>query len=300
MAYTISVGSRGSVLNCLSEENGSILYRFEASVASSIASKTAPDFTVSDGRVFVAADGFHVLNATNGELLWEYPYGSLPNSVGNGGWTVSGNRVFARGWEDDHKLFCFNITDGSILWQDGIKLNSAPIINKGKVLVWNYDNDAILKCLDEVSGITLWSIDFGTTIFQPTIYDNRLLFGLADGNFQSETENGSRNWIYSSKHETTSYSSAAAPQILDNMIITGYEAGYLIALNLSDGKLVWRTPLSDNVGSITLGKNVIFVTSGTTLYLIDPVSGGIQESITFQHWILTPKLAKNRLFIAAG
>ncbi|MGD2066397.1 MAG: PQQ-binding-like beta-propeller repeat protein [Candidatus Bathyarchaeota archaeon] len=295
----VFVGSRGSVLNCLSEENGSILYQFEASVASSIASKTAPDFTVSDGRVFVAADGFHVLNVTNGELLWEYAHGSLPTYVGNGGWTVAENRVFARGWEDGHKLFCFNITDGSILWQDGIKINSPPIVNNGQVLIWNYDNNTILKCLDEITGSTLWSIDFGTTIFRPTLYDSMLFFGLEDGDFQSETESGSRNWIYSSNHDTSSYSSVAVPKIFDDMVITGYEVGYLTALNLSDGKLIWRTPISDNVGSITLAKNVLIVTSGTSLYLIDPASGGIQESITFQYWILTPKLAGNRLFIAA-
>jgi outer membrane protein assembly factor BamB/DNA-binding HxlR family transcriptional regulator len=295
----VFVGSRESILNCLSEENGSILYRFRPFLASSIASKSAPDFSVSDGRVFVSADGFHVLNATNGELLWEYPYGSLPNSVGNGGWTVADNRVFARGWENIHKLFCFNITDGSILWEDGIKLNSPPIVNNGQVLVWNYDNNTILKCLDEFTGSTLWSIDFGKTIFRPTLYDSTLLFGLADGDFQSETESGSRNWIYSSMHETSSYSSAAAPQILNGMVITGYESGYLTALNLSDGKLVWRTPVSGDVGSITLSKNVLVVTSGTTLYLIDPASGGIQESITFQYWILTPQVTENRLFIAA-
>lgn len=295
----VFVGSRGSVLNCLSEENGSILYRFEAFVASSIASKTAPDFSVSDGRVFVTADGFHVLNATNGELLWEYSYGSLPNSVGNGGWTVADNRVFVGGWDNGHKLFCFNITDGSILWEDGIKINSPPIISNGQVLIWNYDNDTCLKCLDEVTGMTLWSIDFGTTIFQPTLYDGTLLFGLADGDFQSETENGSRNWIYSSMHETSSYPSAAAPQIVNNTVVTGYEAGYLTALNLSDGKLIWRTPMPDGVGSITQDKNVLLVTSGTTLYWINPSSGIIQESITFKHWILTPKIAENRLYIAA-
>jgi outer membrane protein assembly factor BamB len=295
----VFVGSRESILNCLSEENGSILYQFRPFLASSIASKSAPDFSVSNGRVFVSADGFHVLNATDGELLWEYPYGSLPNSVGNGGWTVADNRVFVGGWDNGHKLFCCDIEDGSILWQDGIKINKPPIVNNGQVLIWNYDNDTILKCLDEVTGSTLWSIDFGTTIFRPTLYDRMLFFGLEDGDFQSETENGSRNWIYSSNHETSSYSSAAAPKIFNDMVITGYEAGYLTALNLSDGKLIWRTPVSDSVGSITLGKNVLIVTSGTTLYLIDPASGGIQESITFQYWIITLKLAENRLFIAA-
>lgn len=295
----VFVGSRESILNCLSEENGSILYRFRPFLASSIASKSAPDFSVSDGRVFVSADGFHVLNATDGELLWEYSYGSLPNSVGNGGWTVADNRVFVGGWKDGHKLFCLDIKDGSILWEDGVKINSPPIINNGQVLIWNYDNDTILKCLDEVTGSTLWSIDFGTTIFQPTLYDMMLLFGLADGDFQSETENGSRNWIYSSMHETSSYSSAAAPLILNDMVITGYEAGYITALNLSDGKLIWRTPVSDSVGSITQDKEVLLVTSGRTLYWIDPSSGIIQESITFKHWILTPKIAENRLYIAA-
>ena len=295
----VFAGSRGSVLNCLSEDDGSILYRFEPFLSSSIASKSSPDFSVSNGRVFTSGDGFYVLNATDGELLWEYPYGSLPSSVGNGGWTVADNCVFAGGWDNGHKLFCFDIDDGSILWQHGIKVNSPPIINNGRVFVWNYDNNTSLKCLDEVTGLPLWQVDFGTTVFHPTLYDGVLLFGLADGDFQSETENGSRNWVYSSRHETSGYPSAAAPKVFNNAVVTGYEAGYLTLLNLSEGKLIWRTPVSDNVGSITLGKNELFVTSGRTLYRIDPSSGVIQKSITFNYWILTPIFAENGLYIAA-
>ena len=112
----VYTGSRGSILSCLSEDNGDILWQFGANVSSSIAFKSPPAFSVVDGKVFMNGDGFYVLNATDGKLLWKYlDYISLPGFVGN--WAVADNRVFAGGWDQGNKLYCFNSETGSILWQ---------------------------------------------------------------------------------------------------------------------------------------------------------------------------------------
>jgi outer membrane protein assembly factor BamB/DNA-binding transcriptional ArsR family regulator len=295
----VFAGSRESVLNCLSEDDGNILYRFAPNLSSSIASKSAPVFSVSAGKVFTSGDGFYVLNATGGKLLWEYPYGSIPSYVGIGGWAVADNRVFVGGWDIDQQLFCFNAEDGSILWQYAMRVNSPPIISHGHVFVWNYDNGTSLICLDEFTGLRLWHTDFDTTVFQPTSYNELLLFGNANGNFYALTEAGSLKWAYSSKHETSNYPTAAAPKIFNYTVVVGYEAGYVTSLNLADGKLVWRTPVSGNVESLTAGNNELFVTSGTNLYTVDVSSGLIQESQTFNYWTLPPIFANNKLYIAA-
>ena len=299
----VFVGSRGSVLNCLSEDDGKILWQFAPNLSSSIASKSAPVFSLFAGRVFTTGDGFYVLKASDGKLLWGYPYGSVPNYVRIGGWAVSGNRVFAGGWDNGDKLFCFNMDDGSILWQyDMNDVNISPIISYGRVFVWKYNNGTSIVCFDESEGQLLWQFDANATIFQPTLYDKLLLFGDANGNFYALTEEGSPIWTFTSRHETSNYPSSAAPIIFNNTVIVGYEAGYVTCLRMSDGKLVWRTPVLGNVRSLTLGNNELFVTSGpsgTNLFIIDPSSGNIQEKQTFEYWSLPPIFVDNKLYIAA-
>jgi outer membrane protein assembly factor BamB/DNA-binding HxlR family transcriptional regulator len=300
----VFTGSRGSILNCLSEDNGNILWQFGANVSSSIASKSPPGFSVADGKVFMTGDGFYVLNATDGKLLWEYlDYGSLPDFVGtNGNWAVADDRVFAGGWDHGNKLYCFDSDTGSILWQYGITVNSPPIISSGHVFVWNYDNGTSIITIDEFTGLPYWQFDIGNTVFQPTLNSGLLLVGDANGNFYALTAAGSLNWTYQSKHEISNYPTAAAPKILNNTVVVGYEVGYVTSLNLADGKLFWRTPVSGNARSLVIGNNELFVTSGASgisLYTVDLSSGNIQASQTFNYWTLPPIFADNKLYIAA-
>jgi outer membrane protein assembly factor BamB len=128
------------------------------------------------------------------------------------------------------------------------------------------------------------------------------LFGDANGNFYALTEAGSLNWTYPSRHEVSNYPTAAAPKILNNVLVVGYEMEYVTSLNLANGKLLWRTPVSGNIRSLVIGNNELFVTSGGTgssLYTIELSSGNIQASKTFNYWTLPPIFVDNQLYIAA-
>jgi len=294
----VFAGSRGSIVSCLSEDKGAVLWQFGANVSSSIAFKSPPEFSVADGKVFMTGDGFYVLNAADGKLLWAYrDYYSVPNFVRN--WAVADDRVFAGGWNhSSDNLFCFNADTGTIMWQYPLSVNSPPIVDNGHVFVWNYDNGSCVLCLDESSGLPAWKFDVGSTVFQPTVADGVLLFGASNGNFYALSEDGTVKWRYESKHATSNYPVAAAPIVVGNKVIVGYEAAYVSALTL-DGQLVWRTPVSANVASFAVDSNSLYVTSGTTLYSIKMDNGKIQWSQTFNYWALPPVYSDNKLYVAA-
>ncbi|MCJ7762824.1 PQQ-binding-like beta-propeller repeat protein, partial [Candidatus Bathyarchaeota archaeon] len=251
----VFTGSRGSIVSCLSAATGEVLWQFGANVSSSIAFKSPPEFSVTDGKVFTTGDGFYVLNAIDGKLLWEYlDYYSVPNFVRN--WAVADDRVFAGGWNhSSDNLFCFNADTGAILWQRPMSINSPPIVDNGHVFVWNYDNGSSVLCLDELSGLPMWEFDVGNTVFQPAVADGLLLFGASNDNFYALSEEGTLKWRYESKHLTSNYPAAAAPLVTNDKVIIGCEAGYVTLLTLSDGQLVWRTPVSANVGSLVVDSN---------------------------------------------
>jgi len=295
----VFAGSRGSIVSCLSEDAGEVLWQFGANVSSSSAFKNPPEFAVVDGKVFTTGDGFYVLNAANGTLLWEYrDYYSTPSFVKK--WAVADDRVFAGGWSNSSdNLFCFNADNGAILWQRPMSVNSPPIVDNDRVFVWNYDNGSSVLCLNEFTGLPAWEFDVGSTIFQPTVADGLLLFGASNGNFYALNEEGTLKWSYESKHLVSNYPAAAAPIVANNKVIVGYEASYVTVLTLLDGQLVWRTPLSANVGSLEISSSSLYVTSGTNLYSIKMDNGNIQRKQTFNYWTLPPTYVDNRLFVAA-
>ncbi len=295
----IFAGSRGSSVSCLSEATGEVLWQFGANASSSIAFKSPPEFSVADGKVFTTGDGFYVLDAMYGKLIWGYlDYSSVPNFLRN--WAVADNRVFAGGWNrSSDNLFCFNTTTGAILWQRQMSLNSPPIVEDGHVFVWNYDNGSSVLCLDESSGLPKWEFEVGNTIFQPTVANGLLLFGAANGNFYALSEEGTLKWSYESKHPTSNYPSAAAPIVVGNNVIVGYETGYATSLALLDRQLAWRTPVSANVASLATDGNSLYVTSGTLLYSIKVDTGQMQWKQTFNYWTLPPIYSDNKLYTAA-
>lgn len=183
-----------------------------------------------------------------------------------------------------------------------MSVSSPPITSKGHIFVWNYDNGSSIINIDEITGLPYWSYDADNTVFQPILNNGLLLFGDAYGNFYAFTEAGSLKWTYQSNHEIYNYPTASAPKILNNTLVVGYEVGYVTALNLLDGKLLWRTPVSGNVRSLVIGNNELFVTSGafgTNLYVVDLSSGNIKSSETFDFWTLPPTIMDNKLYIAA-
>jgi len=299
----VFAGSRGSIVSCLSEDTGEVLWQFGANASSSIAFKSPPEFSVVNGKVFTTGDGFYVLNSVDGKLLWEYldyysAYYSVPSFVRN--WAVADDRVFAGGWDhSSDNLFCFSAASGTILWRYNMSVNSPPIVNDGKVFVWNYDNGSSILCLDESSGLPTWKFDVGSTVFQPTVAEGLLLFGADNGNFYALSEDGTVKWQYESKHATSDYATAAAPIVADNKVIVGYEAGYVGALTLLDGQLLWRTPISANVASLAVDSNSLYITSGTNIYSIKMDDGKIQWNQTFNYWALPPVYSDNKLYVAA-
>ncbi len=74
---SVFVGSRGSILNCISEDDGKTLWRFAPNLSSSIASKSAPVFftlcwkSVYDGRRILRLEGFR-WKITLEISLWVY------------------------------------------------------------------------------------------------------------------------------------------------------------------------------------------------------------------------------------
>jgi len=312
----VFAGSRGSVLTCFSENTGRVLWQFHPNVSSSIASKSPPEFVVSDGKVLTTADDFYVLNAATGTLLWDSSsHPSIYHAL-----AFADNRIFAVSMAGPpnytRSLVSLDADTGHQQWsaQIGHDVGYSLVVADGRIILWGLYQNQTVFCVDETSGTLLWQFDAGGTVFQPTLSNGLVLFGAGNGNFYAlNAEDGSLKWTYNSEYQSASYPAPAAPKVFDNKVLVGYEVGYVSALNLEDGKLIWTTPISTIAGSLTISNNVLYVTAGTSvfgnyaggnygdtnLYDINVYNGDIQWKRNLNYWTLPPIYSGNRLFVAA-
>jgi outer membrane protein assembly factor BamB/DNA-binding transcriptional ArsR family regulator len=305
----VYAGSRGSVLTAFEANTGTFLWQFKPNVTSSIASKSPPEFDVLNGKVLVNADGFFVLDAVTGTLLW----GSTSHSDVYQASAFANNQIFATeiAKYPDYRasLVSFDADTGQKRWSTPIGHDVGSIVvANGRIVLWDLHQNQTIFCVDETSGVLLWQFDVGSTVFQPTVANGLILLGASDGNFYAINEDGSVRWQYESHFQSTRYGAAAAPKVFGNTVLVGFEFGQVSALGLLDGKLIWTTPVSGIVGSLVISNNDLYVISGAyvletnvgaNLYKISADDGSIQWKQTYNYWALPPAYASNRLYVAA-
>lgn len=306
----VYAGSRGSVLTAFDENTGTLLWQFKPNVTSSAASKSPPEFEVSNGRVLVNADGFFVLDAVAGTLLWDFSrYSGVYQAL-----AFADNRVLAASMTGapDYvwSLVSFNANSGQQQWSTPIGHDVGSIVvADGRIVLWDLYHNQTIFCIDETSGVLLWQFDVGSVVFQPVVSNGLVLFGASDGNFyEIDAKDGSARWKYESSFQGARYAAGTAPRVINNTVLVGFEFGRVSALNLLDGKLVWAAPVSGTVGSLVIDDNDLYVTSGTyvlennvgaNLYKISIDNGNIQWNQTFNYWILPPAYANKGVYVAA-
>jgi outer membrane protein assembly factor BamB/DNA-binding HxlR family transcriptional regulator len=315
----VYAGSRGSVLTCFSEDTGTFLWQFKPNVSSSHASKSPPDFEVSNDRVLVNAEGFYVLDAVNGTVLWDsHGHPDVYQAL-----ALADNRVFSvsiSGAPDyARSLVSLNADTGQQQWSTKIGHDvGSLVVANGRIVLWGlYENQTTFG-LDEASGTVLWRFDANGTAFQPMLADGLVLFGASNGNFYAINQNdGTLKWAYPSANQLDYVAfSTAIPD--SEQVLIGYVTysqpqfevnyqGYVRSLNLVDGKLNWETRVSNISASRSvlmidltpITNRLLYVTVFSDLYCINVDSGKLQWKKSFAYWVLPPAYASGTLFVAA-
>jgi outer membrane protein assembly factor BamB len=330
----VYVGIRGGVVTSLDEDTGKVQLQFTAPLLSDIDIKTPPSFTVAYGMVIVSSEsGTNAYNASTGALLW--------NSTVGGAlfWVYPYPQLFV---PFDGGLFCIptltsvNLNNGSALWTIPGSSDGPPVFSQDRIVLWNYYNlRQTLLCVNASSGVTLWSFDVGTPMFQPTVSNGLLLFGAEDGYFYAiNLADGNLKWKklvddenliatfnnYSQEQQVFLHMSTSLVQVDPQnqrvfwSVIVSYNGqdiynGTIWSLDLSNGNRIWTLPVTDNrpidtsiyanYVSMTLSNHTLYVTEHTDLYCLDEYTGSIQLMQNFDHYILPPAVSNGMVFVVA-
>lgn len=310
----VYVGHWGAKVICLDELTGEFQWIFNAPYLSGRFAKSAPSYlAVVDSRIFAVGDGLAVGDAITGQLLWKYEdrggYGNLtdePNEVHAS--PLEGDQVYGTAaYGGTGAFLCrFDANNGKILWRTPVYLwPSGSPLKYQEMIIFPHDNgrgQSGVFSFDKSSGKQIWGFNLSDASIQPPVIKNdSLLFGTADGRFFSlNPSNGALNW-----NTTLDFSEDGRwtqPQVFNSQVFVGYQ-DTIYSLDANTGQLLWNwsTPNDKPVTGQALSpsNNLLYVTYEQNLQTFNITNGKPDWNQHFDHYILAPIEAYNRVFVAA-
>lgn len=191
-------------------------------------------------------------------------------AVGDGVATPAlvGDKLFVFSRQDDSEIIrCLNAETGNESWSEKYAAagvggpakdfpgpRSSPAVGDGKVVTLGVHGK--LLCLDAASGKVLWKKDStgGEPGFavssSPLIAEGLCIiqFGgdRGGGIMAIELSNGNEKWKWTG--EGAAYASPSVAKVGDKQVVVAETAASVVAVGLTDGKLIWSTPFAKGGG----------------------------------------------------
>lgn len=157
---------------------------------------------------------------------------------------LHGDMVFAVGARG--KVGAWDAQSGEQSWAVDIDLDigAGPGVGEGIVAVGSLGGD--LVALDAGSGEELWRARLSTEVLSaPAIHDGMVVARTGDGRiFGLRVADGSRAWVHDRSVPALSLRGNSRPVAARGAVIAGLDAGQMVALSASDGRVLWETRVS--------------------------------------------------------
>lgn len=210
--------------------------------------KTGIGTTYGDGKVFPGSfeNQQMALDAKTGAVLW--------NTLTKGPMIFSGSYYegrFFRGGTDDNTIYCFNATNGDILWTytpdtDGYFVTGCAVAYG---MVYELNKDGYLYAIDVETGNLVWKYQGPDTILWPGFPT------IADGK------------IYATTGEVAAYGGKVS-------------TSEFACLDAYTGRLIWKLPIEALAPreSVAVAYGNLYMIPGNVTAAVDSISGSEYET----------------------
>lgn len=160
---------------------------------------------------------------------------------------VDGERVFAA--NQAGRVEAFGRDDGKRLWRVELEaaINAGPG-DGGDLLLLG--GNAEVMALNKSDGNLVWRTPVSSEVLSiPQRQGNVVVAHSVDGNITAlDAASGKRLWQHRESVPALSLRGTSDPYMLDAMVLIGTANGKVIALSLSDGRLLWETVVAEPRG----------------------------------------------------
>ncbi|AKB30294.1 cell surface protein [Methanosarcina siciliae T4/M] len=250
----------------------------------------------NDGKVFASAGkNTYCVNASTGDILWTFQNPSELASC-NGGPAIGDGKVFASDW-DGGNYYCLDENTGELLWTfkvDGLYAQSTPAYKEDRVYLSGWTTVNAVYCVNATTGELIWENDElssnpcgSITVTDEGLYLSIYSFGTEDGFYKLDLNDGHEIWGRPDIPPTDSTPAVVNGKVYLSAGTAGYSDLNTYCLNASDGKTIWVTDSSENIGdwvcSPAVADGKVFTggaaeglfTGSSTLYAFDAKTGTV-------------------------
>ena len=326
----VYVTAEDGTVTALTRDTGEVVWQYESRLPVTVTP------AVADGLVFVVfrPGVVSALEADTGELVWSkrLPVASLPAP------TIADGRLFVAE-TDENQLLALDAATGEELWDYrlGDWVIAPPVIANGRVMATS--NDARVHIIDVKTGQRQMVYDAGQGRWvrgSAAVSDGLLHFSSYGGRIWGIDYSGHRYplerpiqyvrttlWVWGfTKHAPVQqgyvWSAQTAgeqpypPALTDDVLVVADAAGFVSAVDIDTGDLVWETDLGEDItapatvaGELALvglesGEVVaLSVADGTRVWLREFDGAVTAEPVLVGGTLLTPVAAQGGTLIAA-
>ncbi len=214
----------------------------------------------------------------------KYQSGNLP--IGLGAPRIFNDIVFMGSL--DGVMSAFDLETGRELWKENEKTQlGGPVEFFNDHIAYGGMNGRLFV-RHYLSGKLKYAIDLAAPIESAPVFYNDHLFIYLRGHqiVHMDAETGKILWVYKrAVPVTTTLQRVTRPLVIGNKVIVGFADGFLGALSLNEGLLLWESKLVDNskfvdvdLNPIMAGGLIITGSPSGELKAINPDSGAISRS----------------------
>lgn len=185
-------------------------------------------------------------------------------------------------------MYAFDVETGRVLWseKENTALGGAAEFFNDHVAYGGMNGRLFVR--HYLSGKLKYAIDLGAPIESAPYYFNGRLFVYLRGHqlVHLDAETGKVLWVYRrAVPVTTTLQRTTRPLVLGNKVIVGFADGFLGALSLQEGLLLWETKLVETAKFVDVDLNPVqaggMIISGSpsgNLQAVNPDSGAIART----------------------
>lgn len=201
---------------------------------------------------------------------------------------VASQRIYivdARG-----KLTAMDASNGRELWKAGAKarITGGPGFGSDTVLLGT--DQGVVIAYAAADGRELWRARVSSEILSPPQRSgNTVVVRALDGKlFGINATNGNRTWVYDRSVPSLTLRGTSRPVIEDDIVISGFDGGRLVSLELDSGRVLWETRVAVSQGRSELEQ---MVDIDSEPVIVD----GVIYVVTFQGQLSAVELESGRL-----
>jgi outer membrane protein assembly factor BamB len=192
----------------------------------------------------------------------------------------------------DGELLSYDIENGRKNWssKDGSAINHAPLV-EGE---WVYYGTELGRFFvrNQSDGKLKYAIDLGASIESKPVFSQGRVFVHLRGHqlVCLDAETGKIVWSYRRAVPiSVTFQRLARPLVIGSKIYIGFADGFLVALSLEEGAVLWETKLVENQKFVDVDLDPVFLQNSlitgspsSTLKAVDSINGAIKVVYPFQ------------------